>query len=105
MAYAEEIDQRSDKVVLGDVSRTLPDARTPGVFNIDLSLLKQVSIRGRVKLQLRAEAFNVTNRVNLGFPNTTFQAGSDGRNVNSNFGRISSSRDARILQFGARLVF
>ena len=90
---------------LGDVSRTLPDARTPGVLNIDLSLLKQVSIRGRVKLQLRAEAFNVTNRVNLGFPNTTFQAGPDGRNVNSNFGRISSSRDARILQFGARLVF
>jgi Carboxypeptidase regulatory-like domain/TonB dependent receptor len=90
---------------LGDVSRTLPDARTPGVVNIDLSLLKQVTLRGRVKLQLRAEAFNVTNRVNLGFPNTTFQPGADGRNVNSSFGRISSSRDARILQFGARLVF
>jgi hypothetical protein len=90
---------------LGDVSRTLPDARTPGVMNIDLSVLKQVALRGRVKLQLRAEAFNVTNRVNLGFPNTTFQAGADGRNVNSNFGRINSARDARILQFGARLVF
>jgi hypothetical protein len=90
---------------LGNVGRTLADARTPGVFNIDLSLLKLVTLRGRVKLQLRAEAFNVTNHVNLGMPNTTFQAGADGRNVNSNFGRITSARDARILQFGARLVF
>jgi hypothetical protein len=90
---------------LGNAGRTLPDARTPGVFNIDLSLLKHVTVRGRVKLQLRAEAFNVTNHVNLGIPNTSFQAGADGRNVNSNFGGITSARDARILQFGARLVF
>jgi hypothetical protein len=90
---------------LGDVGRTVPDARTPGVFNIDLSLLKQVTLRGRMKLQLRAEAFNVTNHVNLMAPNTTFQPGADGRNVNSSFGRITSARDARILQFGARLVF
>jgi Carboxypeptidase regulatory-like domain len=90
---------------LGNVGRTLSDARTPGVFNIDLSLLKQVTVRGRVKLQLRAEAFNITNHPNLGIPNTTFQAGADGRNVNSSFGRITSARDARILQFGARLVF
>jgi hypothetical protein len=62
-------------------------------------------LRGRFRLQLRAEAFNVTNRVNLGIPNTMFQAGADGRNVNSNFGRITSARDARILQFGVRLVF
>jgi Carboxypeptidase regulatory-like domain len=90
---------------LGNVGRTLPDARTPGVFNVDLSVLKQVTLRGRMKLQLRAEAFNVTNHVNLGPPNTTFLPGADGRNVNSNFGRITSSRDARILQFGVRLVF
>ncbi len=90
---------------LGDAGRTVPDARTPGVANIDLSVLKQVTLRGRVRLQLRAEAFNAFNRVNLGFPNTTFQPGPDGRNVNSNFARITSARDARILQFGVRLVF
>lgn len=89
----------------GDAPRTLPDARTPGVFNIDLSLLKQVTLGRGLRLQLRAEAFNVTNRVNLGFPNTFFQAGPDGRNVGSNFGRITSARDARIVQFGLRLVF
>lgn len=89
----------------GDVGRTLPDVRTPGVANIDLSIMKQVPIGRRLRLQLRAEAFNVANRVNLGFPNTTFQPGPDGRNINSNFGRITSARDARIMQFGARLVF
>jgi hypothetical protein len=89
----------------GNVGRTLGDARTPGVFNIDLSVLKQVTLRGRMKLQLRAEAFNVTNHVNLGIPNSSFQPGADGRNVNSSFGRITSARDARILQFGVRLVF
>lgn len=89
----------------GNAPRALSDVRTPGVFNIDLSLIKQVNLSSRLRLQLRAEAFNVTNHVNLGGPNATFTAGPDGTNTNATFGQITSARDARILQFGARLVW
>jgi hypothetical protein len=89
----------------GNAGRTIGDVRTPGLVNLDLALVRAMRVRGRAILQLRAEAFNVTNRVNLRAPDTTFVAGADGGNINSRFGTISAARDARILQFGARLLF
>lgn len=89
----------------GNVGRVLPDVRTPGVINVDLSLIKDFTIRERMKLQFRAESFNVANHVNLGFPNTSFVAGSNGLNNSSTFGTITSARDARSIQLGMKLVF
>ena len=52
---------------------------------------------GRVRTQLRLDAFNTLNQVNLNNPNAT---------LSSNlFGRISSAADPRILQLAVRLVF
>jgi hypothetical protein len=90
---------------LGDVGRTMSDVRTPGVVNMDLAVTRTVQVRRRARLHFRAEAFNLTNRVNLRAPDTTFVAGPDGRNVNSSFGTITAARDARILQFAVRLAF
>lgn len=89
----------------GNVGRVLPDVRAPGVANVDLSLIKRTSIGERVSVELRGEAFNALNRVNLGFPNASFQAGPDGRNLSAAFGTITSSRDARIIQLGLKLIF
>jgi hypothetical protein len=52
----------------------------------------------RLKLQFRAEAFNVLNHPNL------FAPGSD-LNTPSNFGVIGSARDPRIMQFSLKLLF
>jgi hypothetical protein len=90
---------------LGNLGRTLPDARRPGVFNVDFSLIKDTRLTERLRLQFRAEAFNAMNHVNLGAPNTTFTAGADGRNVNANFGKILSARSARNGQFALKLIF
>jgi hypothetical protein len=90
---------------LGTVSRTLPDVRAPGLFNMDLSLIKDTSITERVRLQFRAEAFNWINRTNLGLPNTSFIAGPDGRNTNGAFATITSARDSRIGQLALKLIF
>jgi hypothetical protein len=91
--------------LLGNVGRTLPDVRTPGTVNWDLSLLKDTRITEKVNLQFRAEAFNFLNHVNLGSPSGGFTAGTDGKNVNATFGTIASARDARVIQLGLKLLF
>jgi outer membrane receptor protein involved in Fe transport len=89
----------------GNVGRALPDVRHPGTVNFDLSLIKDTRITERVRLQFRAESFNVANHVNLGLADDTFGAGPDGRNLRAQFGTIVSARDARINQLGLKVIF
>lgn len=89
----------------GNLGRTLPDVRAPGVINIDASIMKDFAIRERLKVQFRAEAFNMPNHVNLGFPNAGFTAAKDGTNGNTNAGRITSARSARNGQLGLKIIF
>lgn len=72
--------------------------RSPGVFNIDTSLMKDFPLNERMIFQLRGEFFNLLNHTNLGTP---------GANVSStnSFGLITGASDPRILQVGARLSF
>ncbi len=69
----------------------------PGFQTWDMSLYKDFRIMENKRLQFRAEFFNAFNNVNLGDPNTTFGS--------ALFGRISSSGDARQIQFGLRFDF
>ena len=74
--------------------------RTPGFANLDGSLFKNFALNesGRVTLQLRGEAFNLTNHVN---PSGYFST-----NITSAyFGQITGFRAARRIQFGAKLTF
>ena len=49
------------------------------------------------RLEFRAEAFNVTNSFNMNNPTTDF---------NSNlFGKVTSAKDPRILQFALKYLF
>jgi Carboxypeptidase regulatory-like domain len=98
----------------GNTPRAISQFRNPGAVIVDVSVFKNISLTERVKLQFRAEAFNVPNHTNLGFPNTTFapfinaQNPNDPRNGFNNadaFGRITSSRDPRQLQIGLKLTF
>jgi hypothetical protein len=71
--------------------------RDPGKWNVDFSLLKAFTLHEELKLQFRAEAFNLFNHANLGAPTLT---------VNSpNFARISTATAPRIMQFALRLAF
>ena len=90
---------------LGNVGRTLPDVRTPGTVNFDLSLIKDTRITERINIQFRAESFNFMNHVNLGAPNVSFSPGTNGKNANANFGTINTARDARINQLGLKVIF
>jgi hypothetical protein len=89
----------------GNLGRALPDVNGPGLVNIDMSLIKNIPLRERFSLQLRAESFNMVNHVNLGMPNTSFVPGANGLNGSSTFGTITSAAAARTYQFGAKLRF
>jgi hypothetical protein len=77
--------------------------RGPHLWQTDASLFKNVRFSPSHVLQLRVEAMNVFNQVNLGLPDTT--VGVPG-NPNPNAGRINSTASPqRALQFAARFSF
>ncbi|MGH7240225.1 MAG: hypothetical protein ACREHG_09230, partial [Candidatus Saccharimonadales bacterium] len=78
----------------GDLSRNL--LRGPGMWNIDLGLAKSFSLWERVRLQIRADAFNSFNHTNLSGLRTNISS--------SSFGLLTSAT-ARAIQLGARLTF
>ncbi len=90
---------------IGNVSRTLPDTRGPGFFDVAFSGVKEFRIRERANLEFRGELFNALNRVNLNSPNTSFTPNRQGVNTNANFGRVTSALNARSIQLGLRLAF
>jgi hypothetical protein len=69
----------------------------PGLFNVDLALLKSTQITERTSLQFRAEFFNVGNNVNLSTPGFTLSSPS--------VGQITSAGSPRILQFALKFFF
>jgi len=82
----------------GNLSVTLPDIRSPGIRNWDLSIFKEFQPRERTTLQLRVEAFNAFNTVLFGSPNTSV--------TSSTFGQISTQANSpRQLQLGLKLLF
>jgi hypothetical protein len=72
----------------------------PALFNVDMSLAKSFSITERFKAQVRAEAFNAFNHVNLGQPNATVDSSTAGRITG-----LASGTTMRRWQFGLRLEF
>ena len=88
---------------LGNVGRN--HATTPGIANIDFTLMKETLLWGEnTNLQFRAEFFNLFNRPNFGIPARSLF---DRRgNRRSNAGEITSTRTtSRQIQFALKLVF
>ncbi len=71
--------------------------REPGFKNLNLSLFRDFSVIEGLKLQMRVEAYNALNIVNLDAPNTNIDS--------TDYGLITSARGARVLQIGLRLRF
>jgi hypothetical protein len=81
--------------------------RGPGLLTVDFAVSKNIGLAAGTYLQLRAEMFNLFNRVNYGLPNAAvFVATADGAAAyNANAGQITTAGAPRQLQFGAKLVF
>jgi hypothetical protein len=77
--------------------------RGPGVANTDLSLFRTFKPMEKLSVQVRAEAFNLSNTPHFSNPN--------GNRNSSNFGKVLSTQSAdalgrsRVFRFGLRLSF
>jgi Carboxypeptidase regulatory-like domain/TonB-dependent Receptor Plug Domain len=71
----------------------------PGTRTADLYLRKEFKIRGRARLELRIEAFNVFNHPNFGLPDNYIDDGESAGTI------TYTSIAQRQIQFGARLAF
>ncbi len=84
----------------GNVSRTLPDVSSDGLFNLDFSLFKNFSIREKLRWQFRAEAFNLTNTPTFDTPGAVYGT--------PTFGQVTATAffpKPRVIQFGLRMDF
>ena len=79
----------------GDAGRNILDG--PGYQTVNLSLMKNTALSERINLQFRAEAFNLFNHPNFNLPDNFLGS--------PTFGRITSARDPRHIQFGLKLLF
>jgi hypothetical protein len=96
-AFAGQVFFNNQPGQTGNIGRTIIDG--PGYFNVNMALLKNIRFTETMRLQLRAEGFNVFNTVNF-FQNTQFA------NINSNtFGQITGAFGPREMQFAARFEF
>jgi hypothetical protein len=79
----------------GNAGRNILDG--PGYQNVNVSFLKNTQLKEDLNLQLRAEFFNLFNHPNFNLPDNFLGS--------PTFGRISSARDPRHIQFGVKLLF
>jgi hypothetical protein len=70
----------------------------PGIFNVDMSIIRNISFGGGRSLQLRLEAFNALNRPIWGDPDMNMSS--------QTYGQITNTRSPmRELQLGAKFSF
>ena len=71
--------------------------RGPGFAQVDASVAKRFAVTERLTTQVRLDAFNVFNRVNLNDPVTNLAV--------ANFGRSTGTSTPKVFQAGLRLEF
>lgn len=81
--------------VVGNTARG--NIEGPPTTRFDLTAVKNIRFGERFRVQLRAEAFNIFNKVNYRVLSTNVTA--------ANFGQVTSVRDPRTMQFGAKIFF
>jgi hypothetical protein len=74
----------------------------PGFVDFDFSVFKTFPITERLKLEFRAEFFNIFNHLNLGLPNAQVDAASGGENPGQILNAVGNPRQ---IQFALKLLF
>ena len=87
---------------IGNLGRNTGTA--PGYVSTDFAVLKETVLKERLRLQFRAELFNIFNHANFGVP--SLSVFSSNGSVLANAGRITSIvGTSRQIQFALKLLF
>jgi hypothetical protein len=86
-------------MTLRTLSLRFPSLRPAKVPSVDVSLFKAFTLHERLRLQFRAEAFNLTNSPQFGSPSTTLNSTSAGVTT------LTQVNDPRNVQLSLRLMF
>ena len=81
----------------GTDSRTEPSLRNPGTFSWDTVMSRWQPIRERMRVQFRADMYNILNHPNLGAPSASV--------TSSTFGSILTKNGNRTITMALRLEF
>jgi hypothetical protein len=97
---------------LGTAPRTIPNVRTPGLSNSDLSFSKNnyFGSDNRFNAQFRMDMFNAFNHPRFGAPDANVNdcSARDASNtcIDGNFGKITSVRNSsRQIQLAVKFIF
>jgi hypothetical protein len=83
---------------LGSLGNMSPlNIQGPAQWTFDLALSRTFNVRESQRIEVRAEAYNVTNSLRPGNPVTALNS--------AIFGQINTSADPRIMQFALKYVF
>jgi len=104
-AYAAPTAGPNGVIPFGNTGRN--SLRGPGYFQLDGSVFRDFPIRESIKLQLRAEAFGLTNTPIFSNPQGNVNSGSFGQitSVAVSANGVSNGGGYRILRIGMRLSF
>jgi len=83
--------------LIGNAPRFLSTYRGPSLINEDATLMKNFYIREKKYVQLRLEAYSVTNSPQWGLPDTGFG--------NTTFGQITTAGGNRSVQVAGKFYF
>jgi hypothetical protein len=91
----------------GDAGRGI--IRGPGYVNLDLGLIKFVPINDDLRMQLRAEVFNLTNTPHFAMPVLRMNDPAFGKITHTrnstNFGSTATSFASRMIQLALKIEF
>jgi hypothetical protein len=91
----QRLNPQTEAGQFGNAGRNI--ARGPSYTNIDASLVRTFQMSGDLRVQFRAEVFNLANHPNFGLPVADLNS--------ANFGRILSAGPPRLMQFALKVMF
>jgi outer membrane receptor protein involved in Fe transport len=92
--------QQIPQFTFGNAPRNLTQTRTDGLFQMDLSMLKTIPIKERIRFQFRIEAFNFTNTPTFGNPGSSFTTAQFGV-ING----LATNTNPRVVQLAGKIYF
>jgi hypothetical protein len=79
--------------------------RGPSIWNTDMSLFKNTSIRDTLKMQLGIEFFNLWNHTNLTVPNNNMNDVGNDRGRPTGFGVFDGAYPGRFVQYRLKFIW